>query len=217
MVVEDHERKPRFIGPMNYLVAADLLINEGNDLLSFEELIRGLTLFLLKKNDSYSLTSSRLEVRRALGDHGLWGYTNVYWQHGSICLHKDTFGLGSKLDRTVADSTTKRPIVPSNPQRTVRHDPKMFGTFSPELFLSSPAGEFFGTSSQPLSKLAYRNGLDIMVRGTRVRPGELARTVCSIRFKDGRVDLNLAEDENSQHYALGRKTESYDRSRFTQP
>ncbi len=217
MEVENPERSPRFIGPMSYGSAADLLINQGNDLIPFDELIRGLTLFLLRSSGSVSLASNRLEVRRALGDYGLWGYTNVYWQPDSICVQRDTFGLGSKLDRVLEDSMTKRPVMPGKPQRIVRYDQRMFGTFSPKQFLSSPAGEFFEASSKSLSRLAYMNGLGIKVCGCKVKPKELARTVCAIGFKDGKLCLNLAESEDTQHYAIGRKAEGYDKSRFTQP
>lgn len=214
----NYEKPSRFVGPLSYRTAAKALIEQNdNTLLSFEEILEGLTRFLLTSYSNPGLLQAKIETRRALRENGIWGYTNVYWKNDSFFIKNDIFGLGRDLDLSVENSPFKSVVMPSNPQRISRYDPNIFGMFDPKEFDSSPAGMFFGRNSQRLVKLAERNGSKIVVNGKRVKKDELARTVCSISFDKGNLNLNLADDEENLRYAIGRKTKCYDPSRFTQP
>ncbi len=210
----EEERPQRFTSePMSYATAGKQLVDSGNKLVSFEEILRGITLFLSSRSSRFQ--AARSLVRSAISDHGIWGYTNVYWTGDSFSLKDDTFGLGQNLDSFIQGSETKSPVLPSNPKGVYRFDNKMFGVFKPSKFVEGRPGEFFRENSKGLSELASRNGLDIEVKGLKIPKGELKRTVCSLRFRQGVMILDLADDETNRRYALGRRGSHYDPSRFS--
>lgn len=208
------ERPERFTSePLRYTIAGKQLVDSGNILISFEEILRGITLFLSSRKPHFS--TARSLVRSAISDYGIWGYTNVYWSGDSFSLKDDLFGLGERLDTFIQGSDVKSPVLPSNPQRVCRFDDKIFGSFNPIKFTESKSGEFFRENSEKLADLAYRNGLNIEVKGLKTTNEKLERTVCSLRFKPGVMVLDLADDENNKRYAIGRKVSHYNPSRFT--
>lgn len=211
-----YEKPSKFVGPHGYKTAGKILVDNDLIPLSFDKVVIGVTRFLNKRPQIGAYSRKSREVREALAKDGLWGYTCVYWDEDSFCFQDDMFGMGSDRHRVLGEDegTVLRPL---NPKRTFRFDPKIFGRFSPNKFTDSPSRQIMGDFSEDLAELAYRNGIDICIKGNFVKKSKTLMTVCALEIKNGALVLNLKEDENSRHYAIGKTASNYDPLRFTQP